>query len=77
MNLWTRRAPDEGDRRGLLSVFIPKAFRFDRDFDSAGTGLQDDRAVREGRPAAAGLAGSAVVARTPSEADGDDAIPSN
>jgi NTE family protein len=40
MKLWTRKVTDERNWRGLLSVFMPKAFRFDSDF-----GLVKDRAV--------------------------------
>jgi NTE family protein len=40
MSLWTRKVTDERDWRGVLSVFMPKAFRFDSDF-----GLIRDRAM--------------------------------
>jgi NTE family protein len=40
MKLWTRKVTDERDWRGLLSVFMPKTFKFDSDF-----GLVKDRAM--------------------------------
>jgi NTE family protein len=40
MSLWTRKVTDERDWRGVLSVFMPKAFGFDSDF-----GLIRDRAM--------------------------------
>lgn len=49
MNLWTREVTNERDWRGLASVFMPKAFKFDSDF-----GLVRDRAMRSGLAAAFG-----------------------
>jgi len=49
MNLWTREVTNERDWRGLLGVFMPKAFKFDSDF-----GLVKDRAMRTALTAAFG-----------------------